>query len=487
MWNYFAVVYLSIIVGCHAFNLEGSTNFAIGLEKLTSVVVVNNFAYYGTNTAPGYVIEFNLTSNVVTRYLQLQTGENYLVSATNYGDCIYFGTATSPGIVIQINTTSFTRLNSISTTGDNNLVSAFTLGTSVYFISSSSLIKINVPTLTYNAKLSLLLGSNQALSSVLYGGYIFIGTTGSTIPYYNVNNDNMQLSGTLTLNANETNIAVAAIWGAYFGVFISQSLNRLFRINLFAKTIDYRMDFSPEFPVKTAVSLSSYSYLGGTKTQYVDCLYWKYLGNFTLGSDPGVTFSYNNNIYYGMNTSPAQVVCVNNTNSGFCGSSLIDSTVNYFSTSIEYNGNGYFVTSSSFSNSIVKIELENLTQSGSLLLNNTENNFFTSFVYKNYGFFGSRNGMLLKIDLDSLQRETSLVLGNSIGCAVVNDSIAYIGVDNMLLKIDLTSLTVYENISFVSPVQVVAMNGSYAYVGGPNFLSQVNSRSYFSLTKIRWT
>lgn len=78
-------------------------------DPLSSVILYNNYLYFGTYTSPGKIHRLSLElSNLTT--VTLTTGQDYLTTAVADGGIGYFGTFTNSGIVVKLSLDNATYL-----------------------------------------------------------------------------------------------------------------------------------------------------------------------------------------------------------------------------------------------------------------------------------------------------------------------------------------------------------------------------------------
>jgi hypothetical protein len=109
------------------------------------------FAYVGTGTSPGTIIKFTAFGGLLTRrpeQLNLDAGENIVLSAMTDSTFGYFGTNTRPGRIIKVDLYNMTRVDDITLGTDEDLLRTVVADrTQAYFgtnTSPANLVKVRL-------------------------------------------------------------------------------------------------------------------------------------------------------------------------------------------------------------------------------------------------------------------------------------------------------------------------------------------------------
>ena len=142
---------------------------------LASAVIAPNdqYAYFGTETAPGRVVKIRLSDFARVGALPLDTGEDEPVSAVIApdGQYAYFATDTWPGRVVKIRLSDFTRVNGLTLTYDEAYLQSGVIdrsGQYAYFQgqgASPFVVKIRLSDLTMAGKVTLTLSGGYSIDS----------------------------------------------------------------------------------------------------------------------------------------------------------------------------------------------------------------------------------------------------------------------------------------------------------------------------------
>jgi predicted RNA-binding protein with TRAM domain len=116
---------VNVNIAPSSFARVGAITLIAGEDYLGSAVLdsANGFAYFGTNTLPGQVVKVNIASASFARVgkLTFNGGEDSLQSAVldSANSFAYFGTFTAPGRVVKVNITpaSFARVGALTLNG----------------------------------------------------------------------------------------------------------------------------------------------------------------------------------------------------------------------------------------------------------------------------------------------------------------------------------------------------------------------------------
>jgi len=208
-----------------------------GEDGLTSAVIdtVNGYAYFGTATFPGKVVEVKLSTFTRGPALTLNPGENVLDSAVidTVNGYAYFGTATYPGKVVKVNLSTFTRVGSLTLNPAEYILNSAVIDTVngfAYFGTATSpgkVVKVDLSTFTRAGALTLNPGEDLLNSAVIdtVNGFAYFGTNTQPGKVVKVNLSTFTRVGSLTLPFGEDNLHSAVIdtvnGFAYFGTWTS--------------------------------------------------------------------------------------------------------------------------------------------------------------------------------------------------------------------------------------------------------------------------
>jgi hypothetical protein len=113
----------------------GATTLSAGDNKiLAGVATDGEFLYVGTDTTPGKLVKIKKADMSLVATLQLEAGEDQVISMISDSDFLYAGTLTSPGKVVRVRRTGFVRVDALTLSTDENSVSAMTHGNGRVFV-----------------------------------------------------------------------------------------------------------------------------------------------------------------------------------------------------------------------------------------------------------------------------------------------------------------------------------------------------------------
>jgi hypothetical protein len=462
----FASLLFAIILGGNAFVLEDTLNLSIGLELPATAVIKDNYAYFGTDTSPGYVVKVDLSNFTLAGYIQLNPGESKLLSSFVYDNYAYFGTDSFPGRIVKVNLTSFTRESSITLTTENEpIFSAVLSGSFGYFGTTSKIVKVDLSSFTKVSTLNINLRPTTAVSYLNYG---FFGTTTGIIIKVDLNT--LTVMGNITLNFDETTIKSSIVFGnsAYFG---ANYPGKIIQINLdtFTRVNTIALDNNIDEQAITAVVIGNYGYFGSSYSIKIDLSSFTRipgsvpLRNDTAGKLPSSAIAYNGDIYYGMSTSPGEIIKV----TGNATSSIyLDSFRCYLSASLVYGDYAYFAAGTEkLPNTIVKIDLKTFLPVASIDLDPQYRYFRAAFIDGNIAYFVDYNGNIFRINLSNFT-----LIGSPLNIgypfpftAFVSGYFGYFGADMHVVKVDLDNFSVVGNIPLQGYVYSSTVHDNYAY------------------------
>ncbi len=422
-------------VNLNTFTRVGAaTGIVAGEDNFTSAVIdtANQFAYFGTDTAPGKIVKIDLATFAKTSTITLNSGEDYLYSAAidTSNNFAYFGNANNPGYIIKVNTStgSFARVSSLQTNVAENWINSAVIDTSAGFAyfgtynAPGVIVKVRLSDNSRVGVLTLSAGEDYLSSAVIdttsATHYAYFGTNSNPGTIVKINLSSFTRVGAATgLAATDDYFTSAVIYTNTYAYFGTNTASGAYIVK---------------------IDLSSFS-KSGSSLQLNNGE--DYLTSAVI--DGTGTFA-----YFGTNTSTGHIVKVSlagltrvgeisglATDDQFFTSAVIDNTNNfaYFGTNDANGATGAY---------IVKINTNTFQKVGSSLGLNDGEDYLTSAVIdvtNGYAYFGTYTdpGIVVKIRLSDFTRNAAVTLtaGNSNLAAAVIDvtnSAAYFGTDTTI-------------------------------------------------------
>ncbi len=404
-------------------NTTSEANYKCAVIDTSGAV---HYAYFGVgNSSPGLIVKVDLSTFTRVGVLNLNYGENHLVSAVidEANGFAYFGTYTNPGIVVKIDLSTFTRVAAVTFDVGENFLTSATIDTTdgfAYFGTYTEpgyIVKVDINPAHAFAK----------IDSISMGSYLKSAAIDTT----------------------------AAIHYAYFGTYTQPG--DVLKINL--------SDFTNTSAHSTLTLNTGEDYL-------TSC----------------VIDTANGFIYFGTYTSPAQVIKIQTSDLTRQDKiTMAAVTDEYFSSAVidTTNGYAYFGVGSAYSN-VVKIDVDPTRTFEKIAdtyeLANGQNNLDCAVMdTNNYAYFGSANtsspGNIVQYSIDPLNFAKEDYLQTTTGedlfkSAVVdlNKEYAYIATTGQaqVIKIRLSDFKIIGVVQVSDLVHIASsvIDEEYLYIGG---------------------
>jgi KaiC/GvpD/RAD55 family RecA-like ATPase/predicted RNA-binding protein with TRAM domain len=227
------VLYAVTLAPANAHTRVGAFTLKPGESFLASAAIdaTRQFAYFGTDTKPGIIIQVGLSNFTRAGAFTLRTGENGLRSAVIDASSgfAYFGTDTSPGIVVKVRLSDFTLAGALTLRpGEDNLTSAVidpSHGFAYFGTDTQPGIVVKIRLSDFSQEGALMLNPREGglVSAVIdsTNGFAYFGTDSSPGVVVKIDLSNFTRSDTITLNPGENSLRIAIVdttrGFAYFG------------------------------------------------------------------------------------------------------------------------------------------------------------------------------------------------------------------------------------------------------------------------------
>ena len=473
------------IWGVQSLFLEDSLSLGVGIDRVYTSVAKDNYGYFGTFTSPGYVVKVDLSNQTRVGYILLEQGEDNLSSSVIYGDCAYFGTMT--GYVVKVNLTTFTRVESIDSTL-TNLQTVIVYNNFAIFGGYERIVKINLEPFSF-VKTRVVSLYWQLTESVLYDNFGYF----ACINYiYKYNLDTLILNDTLFLGIQYPNLAYFDYVTlkeniAYFGT--NNPVYTIVPIDLITFTSNKTNSRGASSQYYCATTIGNYLVFGGYYSSFYDSSNTTAPTNNIIMSTSSISGSmvqtvvtYNNTLFYGINSSPGAISAVNQSNLLVKTISL-DTLNAYLGASAFYKGYAYYIAGTTdFPNKLLKIDLSTFQLVNTIQLQYTEMSIPSMYIYEGSLYLTNYyDTTSIEIDLDIFARSNTYpsYFQNRYATYTVVDGLysysafAYLNVNTYIYKINLQTHQPVRDIYVGMKVQYLMIYGNYLYISAADQLGLV--------------
>ena len=479
------------IPGLFSFQLSDSVELSKGIEKISTCVVVNGFAYYGTSSLPGYVVKVDLSNFSLVSSLKF---DNRIYSSIVYYNYAYFGTDTTS--ILKIDLSNFTFDSKLQIPTGPSTYATINGETAIFGNQNGYLAQVNLTSFTLLNGHSI---SASVSTAIVYNNYAYLTPrSASYILKYSL--DSNTVVGNISLGAQYNNFYFGLVQAnfAYFG-----GDSGIVKVNLDTLQL---VSSNTNYGVKSGVLYGGNAYFGFYNSiQLNSTTLIESSNTITTLSSTGTSnaltaFAYDNYIYYGMNSSPASIIKMH-PNGTIVSTLLLDSITTYLGAAISDGYYAYWTAGTmAFDNQIIVIRLDDFRTLQ--VLNITAKLFKSSFLYGNRvffgndagnllyynivggnvdyvnypfggvscgffygtnGYFGQHNGNIIRMDINTLTINGTIAVGSIIECAVMSGKYGYFGTYDSIVKVDLDTFSIVGNITSPLILGYAFLYGNYAY------------------------
>lgn len=482
------------------FSLAGSFN--VGGPLAAAVIDPGSgFAYFGAYTGPGAVVKVRLSDFTPVDVLELNQGEDGILSAVidTTNGFAYFGTGTSPGIVVKVRLSDFSRVSALTLNiGEDELTCAVIdpVGGYAYFGSFSNFFhvaKVRLSDMTRVGGLYLNMGWSFMRSAVIDAAndVAYFGTGNSPGIVVKVRLSDMSLIGHLMLNqSGESDLFSAVIdTGNGFIYFGTETTNIVkVRLSDFSRVGSLHLSAGENNlmsgVIDTEKGFAYFGMLGSpgvvVKVRLSD---FTRVGILTLGAGENDLYSAVIDVaggfaYFGTDYS-GKIIKVRLSDFTEVGSLNAGASGLYSAVIDPMNGFAYFSSVTGDRGNIVKVRLSDFTRVGALTLNPGERGFCSVIDTTNgFAYFGTVYGDVVKVRLSDFTRVGALNVGaGNLNSAVIDpaNGFAYFGSYNSTVtKVRLSDFTRVGTLdagagdlhsAVIDPINGFAYFGSYTAPG----------------------